>query len=285
MKNLIGLFCLLLSVYSSSFSQIITAGQSSGNDIVYEDIIPDIDLDCPFGYGDIHEDTTLDINQDGIDDFLIRTEMGSGVSHTIKTSTIEPLGDNQISIGRSETQIGNYEDTVTIFVAKAYNYADNIVGDSSFSNLVCALNYNYDVLDHAAFSISDWVDYGEKYIGFRLIGSSDTTYGWIRAYTPTESHLVMYDYAFIEKDLSINSSIHAPFTIYPNPSENVVNLKLDIFYGNEIVKIFDISGRVVYSEQVADKLININIEDFKSGMYIVSMSNEKSSSISKFIKK
>lgn len=284
MRVLAIMFFLSLSFCSSSFSQIITAGQSSGNDIVYGDFIPDIDLDCPFGYGDLYEAATLDINQDGVNDFYISTEMASGVSHSIKTSTIVPLGDNQISFARSETQTGYYGDTVTIFVAKAYSNGDTIIGDSTFRDGRCALNYCYSVLGHASFSISDWVGSGEKYVGFSLIGSSDTTYGWIRAYTPTESHLVMYDYAFINKDLSINSSAQAPFTIYPNPAENEINLKLDYLDGNKVVKIFDISGRLVYFEQIADEIISINTEGFRSGIYVVSVSNEKSSCISKFVK-
>ena len=125
-NNLIITIFLSCCISYNCFSQFVIAGQTTGNNITYQDINPDIELDAPIFNGDIDLLEYIDINKDGENDFKISVSMSSGVSHSVRTSTITPLGNNQISIGRSETKIGYWGDTVTIFVAKVYNAVSDL---------------------------------------------------------------------------------------------------------------------------------------------------------------
>jgi len=74
-----------------------------------------------------------------------------------------------------------------------------------------------------------------------------------------------------EQPVSIIEAIHLPFEVCPNPTSNGI---LNITFTNSlvaIVKIYSISGNLVYTSVAnSDKLV-INTENFKSGLYILNI--------------
>lgn len=72
------------------------------------------------------------------------------------------------------------------------------------------------------------------------------------------------------------------YDIYPNPVTN----KLTISGINDVnrIEIFDISGRVVKSVEVASEKVSMNLSDLQSGVYIISLHNKKGIQTAKFIK-
>ena len=72
-------------------------------------------------------------------------------------------------------------------------------------------------------------------------------------------------------------------SLYPNPTHNVINLSADL-QGRTEVKILDLSGRTV-KHYVVNGLntLRLNVSDMQSGVYFISVSNEGSTFVSKFI--
>ena len=72
-------------------------------------------------------------------------------------------------------------------------------------------------------------------------------------------------------------------SLYPNPTHNVINLSADM-QGRTEVKILDLSGRTV-KHYVVNGLnaLRLNVSDLQSGVYFISVSNEGSTLVSKFI--
>lgn len=68
----------------------------------------------------------------------------------------------------------------------------------------------------------------------------------------------------------INDFESITFNIYPNPSSYEVTIDyMEPVFGN--VMIFDLSGRMIYSQQVeGNQQLNINVSSFAKGMYTVS---------------
>ena len=72
-------------------------------------------------------------------------------------------------------------------------------------------------------------------------------------------------------------------TLYPNPAKNVLNLSTDL-QGRTEIKVLDLSGRTV-KHFVTNGLntLRLNVSDMKSGVYFISVSNEESTMVSKFV--
>ncbi|NJM79827.1 MAG: S8 family serine peptidase [Flavobacterium sp.] len=73
-------------------------------------------------------------------------------------------------------------------------------------------------------------------------------------------------------------------SIYPNPAENLLNIQSDFDFINAKVKIFDVSGKIVYSNNdFKDNIIDIS--NLLKGFYILEINNENKILTKKFIKK
>ena len=71
--------------------------------------------------------------------------------------------------------------------------------------------------------------------------------------------------------------------IYPNPAKGELNISL-FDQSPTSIKIINSSGRILYKKRYNKKNININIEDFPQGTYIIKISNNNYSSIKQFVK-
>jgi len=67
--------------------------------------------------------------------------------------------------------------------------------------------------------------------------------------------------------LSADTFEKASFTIYPNPSNGIVNLSSDSVIEN--VKIYNTLGQIVVSETSTSNEVSLNVSDLSSGVYVV----------------
>jgi hypothetical protein len=75
---------------------------------------------------------------------------------------------------------------------------------------------------------------------------------------------------FIYSSVSLKEAENELVSIYPNPTKSEINVKT---ITNSNITITDLSGRILYHLQ-AVKQVKINVSDFQSGIYIVSVENE-----------
>lgn len=79
------------------------------------------------------------------------------------------------------------------------------------------------------------------------------------------------------------------FTIYPNPSQDVVNIEMDLYDADEAIdlRLISSNGQVVYEEQVRpeNKKLNhkIDVSALSKGFYFVKISSIRGSSMQKLI--
>lgn len=71
--------------------------------------------------------------------------------------------------------------------------------------------------------------------------------------------------------------------VYPNPAMDVLNITSSTKQFTS-VDIVDLNGRLVKSIEVESNMVSANIEDLKSGLYIVNISNQETTISRKFIK-
>ncbi|HYD90870.1 MAG TPA: T9SS type A sorting domain-containing protein, partial [Flavobacterium sp.] len=71
----------------------------------------------------------------------------------------------------------------------------------------------------------------------------------------------------------------------PNPNDGTFNILLgDKLKGEVTVKIFDLSGKVIYQDKFTDSSFNLSLPKLSSGMYIVQLSSASDQETIKFIK-
>ncbi|WP_333662698.1 zinc-dependent metalloprotease [Chishuiella changwenlii] len=76
----------------------------------------------------------------------------------------------------------------------------------------------------------------------------------------------------IESSLEIEDPKNNQFDIFPNPSNGIINLRLPEFFKKGAIRIVDITGRIVYSNQLNYSATQqINLSSLSNGVYIVSL--------------
>jgi hypothetical protein len=74
------------------------------------------------------------------------------------------------------------------------------------------------------------------------------------------------------KEVKISSSL----SVFPNPSNDYINLNLQGYEGASVLKIVDVLGNVVLEEKVTSSK-KINVSNFKNGVYILTVQGTNNS--------
>jgi choice-of-anchor B domain-containing protein len=81
--------------------------------------------------------------------------------------------------------------------------------------------------------------------------------------------------------LAIEENSISNFKIYPNPTSNTININ-SINFPISDIKIYDLSGKLVYSNEFISELnINLDISNFSNGIYILKLNNQFTTKIIK----
>lgn len=95
-----------------------------------------------------------------------------------------------------------------------------------------------------------------------------------------ESTVISIDYLSLS-DLNINN-----FSVYPNPSENFLNIKINGSNNPEKYSIIDINGRIILKKNVYSELdLSVDISLLESGIYFMNIISEERKETIKFIVK
>jgi photosystem II stability/assembly factor-like uncharacterized protein len=73
---------------------------------------------------------------------------------------------------------------------------------------------------------------------------------------------------------TVVSQENFPVSIYPNPIKNIANIEFESF-GTYELKVLDISGKLIFSEELTAQNHQINTESLPTGIYQISITNEK----------
>ncbi|NRD19765.1 T9SS type A sorting domain-containing protein [Winogradskyella eckloniae] len=74
------------------------------------------------------------------------------------------------------------------------------------------------------------------------------------------------------------------FTISPNPAKNRLNIKVLKSADLLTLEVFDVLGKRIYKTSISKLEASIDVSAWKTGVYLVKISNEKTSHTKRFIK-
>ena len=82
-----------------------------------------------------------------------------------------------------------------------------------------------------------------------------------------------------------NASEEMISRVYPNPSTSIMNVEVETPFSSDIqLKIYDLSGKMVYSRQMVSGLERIDISNLKNGLYFVKIQAGDAVSVTKLSK-
>lgn len=136
------------------------------------------------------------------------------------------------------------------------------------------------------FDGTDWVEVGgagftagEAWDAQLAFDSTGRLYIAFQDATQSSKLTVMkYGGGMNTNDVNLNTA-----AIYPNPADDYIMLS-NVPAGSK-VRISDMTGKTVYRSETANEQIKINVESFKSGAYIVEISNNQSTTYKKLLVK
>lgn len=80
------------------------------------------------------------------------------------------------------------------------------------------------------------------------------------------------DFWFVELQTDLSTGeifLESEFQVFPNPAKNLIYINFEKIVNSELIKIFDFSGKLVYSE-IPRKTMPIDISKYSSGFYFIS---------------
>ena len=82
----------------------------------------------------------------------------------------------------------------------------------------------------------------------------------------------------MNSSVSINDKSKSTINVYPNPASDNVNIVTNTLDLNSQINIYDISGKLIFSQKIKDNfsVINLPVDTYKSGVYTISLLENKS---------
>ncbi|APY09371.1 hypothetical protein BWZ20_14125 [Winogradskyella sp. J14-2] len=74
------------------------------------------------------------------------------------------------------------------------------------------------------------------------------------------------------------------FSISPNPAKNKLNVVMPVGSEEMILEVFDVLGKRVYKGAITQLTSSVNVTSWKSGVYLVRVSNDTSTLVKRFVK-
>lgn len=258
-----GLLVALLP--SGLFSQVFTAGQTTGERLTYIDFA-DVKLSSDFWWdGDNY---SLDLNNDSVADVQFWTQWVY-YSHT---------GSMAAQAGAiSMTGIEFSSESDNPFWIRKHNAGEVI--DSSLTWTSGSLSfYGPTSSGPGGGNFS-----GTGYMAYRIIGA-DTLYGWIRADRGTElgpSTLTLFEQAFVTTKSSLSSHDRQALTKLMRICSQTIFLDLPVGGGQEryLLSCFDFSGRKMFEVCPGQGTHSYDLSHLKKGAYIIRLSRPDGQSL------
>ena len=98
----------------------------------------------------------------------------------------------------------------------------------------------------------------------------------------TENATIHVDFELEDTTNIVQHYLNNQVLIYPNPTQN--NLKVKLSASFEQVEIMNLLGQVIYTDKIANQEFEVNVADYRSGVYFIRLSGKLGAVTRKFVK-
>jgi hypothetical protein len=257
MKNstlcILGVLWILTSVHTQA--QSILAGQASGANVIYHDII---DVAASSTYWWDEDYASLDLNDDGVTDLTMATNW-IYYSHTNSQSV------RAIGIPSGGFEYSSLTDNPTWI--KKHSAGEEINNTLNF--------HADDGLFYSQYTSkgTDGNFSGEGYLVYRIC-NPDTLYGWIRIQCDVSysgAYLTAYEYAYVINYTGQPHEMEIAFEKMIHKAGNYLMIKLPEHQFPQACHLFgfEVTGRQVFQVDLLPGSHSLNITGYPHGLYIL----------------
>lgn len=256
-----------LAAYSAMAGAFVAVASNADAQVTYVDI-----TDEEVEIGEIY---LMDLDGDGEDDFLFQAT-SSGSAWTF-ARVFGSVTSSAYAFGNSTNRVVGYAGAILPY-GSALETDDPIDGDQDFAS-----TYNVAFLAsiYSGNTYGPFADVDDKFLGVRFDIGGDVHYGWIRMDATVDPvSMTIKDYAYnataeagilagqTEEIVAINTIDASKLAIYSYG--NTVNLVVNNLNAeNADVKIYDITGKVIYVAPLNEKGMQIALPQASAGNYMV----------------
>lgn len=231
-------------------------------------------------------------------EYLSRTETTDSLYYTIKLtkfdqgSTVQNVSTIYRSYYKHDTLFAAPYDKLKKTSPLYYNmlYKENYWGKESWTNLNEESCFGYCATDNCWENICPGPPIYKKKkhaIGLGLVDSLEyfvhMQTGYTRRYSLIYFSIYGNNYGN-QVTLGLEEkTLNNYFEIYPNPTKDLIYITKKTEESAELY-IYDLQGKTLISEALSDKISEINIQEFPTGLYLIKIVSENTSFIEKIIK-
>jgi hypothetical protein len=264
-------FTKKLKSYSALAGSMIAAGATADAQVVYTDVSPDLTINAGGFYN-------LDLNNDGTIDFKIEQRSGTIYSY-FQYDAIGVLPEASM----------NAVDTLGMECANAAgpgfsvdatrNWVDSTAMATQFPPTASALAATIPAM---GYTIGNFMGQSGKFLPLRFNMGGDTYYGWVRLDVAADAlSFTVVDYAYrnspdapsitgLTTDVGVAESSINGVNIFAY--EKNISVKLDSSMPVEgVITVRNTLGQVVLSEKIVNAETLLNLDQQKTGAYMVSV--------------
>lgn len=153
---------------------------------------------------------------------------------------------------------------------------------ASTTNTIAGMLASSTVLSNV--SASNIIDLTPKELDISVLGGQSTVYFAFRHHNSTDNFaIVIDDIEVLAVDPASSQQFFAEnFSLYPNPTSDVLNISSKNGLEMKEIKITDLSGRIV---KTLNNTTTINVYDLSAGTYLIDITTNQGKASSKFVKK
>lgn len=267
MKKTLLLISIAISFQINAFSQnvwdltgyTITAGQTSGENVTYTDLVPDSAI--IMGMESEYKEFGIDVTHDGNTDVKFTCKICRYTQHDLMVTSFIKIVNENISI---------VVHPVHSTYAFPVDFGEEISQQDSWSNSDSLLLESWSYLNGTYNSIGYL---GHGYVGFR-INQEEPMYGWINNAGAIDGPGIrVSEHAISGEIINGGADISQKLmVICPNPAQNFVTLKgLD---RTGVYKLFNLDGKLIKQGHLAPNE-SIDLTVIKQGMYLLNFDDSK----------
>ncbi len=164
--------------------------------------------------------------------------------------------------------------------------AEQVRIEGSATNLGNPVDVDYDITSNIAY-VAERANDGGRVLGFEVNTLAGNVAPLYNVLQPGVSAIHLSKEAIIDVATVNIAGEDLELDIYPNPTNNRLTLSIageSVLYNNATMTVTSLDGKVLIRSKVNGEINNINVTDLNEGMYILSISNDKFSHSTRFIK-
>lgn len=217
----------------------------------------------------------LDVNLDGFNDISIKCGNSYGALGSASNYlTVKSIDSNDVCYASVDSSycFNGYK---PVYFAKLFNISETITNELTYTKNEIVISKEFWVMNDTC--VFNHENTGAKYLAVRLNAHGIRGLAWVSIELyPKNSNGFSADIketGFKSLTSSISVNVSPEILVYPNPSDELLNIRIPELNGNMTATIFDLSGKEILVKELNEKMTTLKLPD---GTYLLKITGKHS---------